>query len=228
MESLKTNLDKIFSSLKNGNCFNEEVTVVGATKMQSAEIINEAVSYGLKDVGENFVQEFKEKCDKINGAKLHFIGHLQTNKVKYLIGKIDLYQSVDRMELAAELSKRSVKSDLTSNILLQVNIGSEESKGGFEYDEAYDAYKKINEMSNLKILGFMAMLPNSDNEELLINLTKKMRALYDRVKSENEDIKYLSMGMSGDYKLCVENGSNMIRIGTTIFGERDYSKKTVN
>jgi hypothetical protein len=149
---------------------------------------------------------------------------LQTNKVKYLIGKTDLYHSIDRMELAEELSKRSKNAGITSDILIQVNIGCEESKGGFELAEAKEAYQQIKALPNLRIKGFMAMLPLSDDEQLLTSLAKKMRTLYDEVRATDDNIEYLSMGMSGDWKLCVENGSNMIRIGTTLFGARNYNK----
>lgn len=222
MENIKENVKQLLKSIEHGNCFNEKITLVAATKMQSAEKINEAINSGITDVGENWVQEFKEKYDDIQGGKRHFIGHLQTNKVKYLIGKTDLYQSLDRIELADEISKRSKKAGIVSNVLIQINIGNEESKSGFDYENGYETYKKLKEYENLKIQGFMAMLPISEDEKLLISLIEKMRALYDKAKETDEEIKYLSMGMSGDYKLCIDHGSNMIRVGTTIFGHRNY------
>lgn len=222
MENISENVTKLLKSIESGNCFNEKITLVAATKMQSAEKINEAIRAGITDIGENWVQEFKEKYDEIEGGRRHFIGHLQTNKVKYLIGKTDLYQSLDRIELAEEISKRSKRAGIISNALIQINIGNEESKSGFEYEDGYEMYKKIKEYENIKIQGFMAMLPVSDDEKLLISLVEKMRALYERAKETDEDIKYLSMGMSGDYRLCIDHGSNMIRIGATIFGHRNY------
>lgn len=222
MENIKENVKNILNALSGGNCFKEKVTLVAATKMQTAEAINEAIEAGVTDVGENWVQEFKEKYDDVKGGNRHFIGHLQTNKVKYLIGKTYLYQSVDRMDLAQEISKRSERANLTSDILIQINIGNEESKGGFEYDEAKAAYEKITALPALSVKGFMAMLPISDDEGFLASLVEKMRMLFDETKAYDENIKYLSMGMSGDYKLCVAHGSNMVRLGTTIFGKRNY------
>jgi len=224
MENIKENVKEILNYLSKGNCYGEGVTLVAATKMQSAENINAAIEAGVTDIGENWVQEFKEKYDEVSPCRRHFIGHLQTNKVKYLIGKTDLYESCDRYELAEEINKRSVRAGIKSDVLIQINIGCEESKGGFEYEEGFSAYQKIKTAEGLRVKGFMAMLPISDDKELLASLVKKMRALYDKAKAEDGNIEFLSMGMSGDYKLCVENGSNMVRIGTTIFGKRNYDK----
>lgn len=225
MENIEKNVKEILEYLSKGNCFGEKVTLVAATKMQNVENINAAINAGVTDIGENWVQEFKEKYDGVIPCRRHFIGHLQTNKVKYLIGKTDLYESCDRYELAEEINKRSVKAGIVSDVLIQINIGCEESKGGFEYEEGFKAYEKIKGMEGLRVKGFMAMLPISEDEEYLSSLVKKMRALYDKAKENDENIEYLSMGMSGDYKLCVNSGSNMVRIGTTIFGHRDYGEK---
>ncbi|MBP5242066.1 MAG: YggS family pyridoxal phosphate-dependent enzyme, partial [Clostridia bacterium] len=201
--SITENVKNVLQDIASGNCFGEKVTLVAATKMQSPETINEAIAAGITDIGENWVQEFKEKYDLVSGGNRHFIGHLQTNKVKYLIGKTYLYHSCDRFELAEEISKRSARAGIVSDVLVQINIGCEESKGGFEYDEGYAAYKKVATMPALRVRGFMAMLPISDDEEYLLSLVKKMRALYDKAKAEDENIEFLSMGMSGDYKLCL-------------------------
>ena len=206
------------------NPFGEKVTLVAAVKTQTVEDINRAIAAGITDIGDNHVQEFRDKYDVITGnPNRHFIGHLQTNKVKYLIGRTYLYQSVDRLELAEEISKRSERAGVVSDCLIQINIGNEETKGGFEYDEGLAAYQKISAMPALKIKGLMAMLPFSDDEELLRTLAKKMRALFEKLRDKDENIKYLSMGMSGDWKLCVECGSNMVRLGTSIFGARHYN-----
>ena len=206
------------------NPFGEKVTLVAAVKTQTVEDINRAIAAGITDIGDNHVQEFRDKYDGITGnPNRHFIGHLQTNKVKYLIGRTYLYQSVDRLELADEISKRSERAGVVSDCLIQINIGNEETKGGFEYDEGLAAYQKISAMPALKIKGLMAMLPFSDDEELLRTLAKKMRALFEKLRDKDENIRYLSMGMSGDWKLCVECGSNMVRLGTSIFGARHYN-----
>ncbi len=218
---IKTNLENVFTQIEKGNNFGENVTLVGATKTQSVGTINQAIEYGLKYVAENKVQEFREKTDSIIGATQHFIGHLQTNKVKYLIGKIDLIHSVDTIHLAEEIDKCAKKKDTVQKVLLEVNVGNEQSKSGFLIDSVKDNFDYIRKtFDNVKVLGLMAMLPLSSDTEYLANLCKKMRELFDQVKSIDPDVKYLSMGTSGDYKIAVENGSNMIRLGRTIFGER--------
>ena len=220
---IEENVKKLLESLPQTNPFGEKVTLVGAVKLQSPEAINRAISGGLRDIGDNHVQEFKEKYDLIEGNPArHFIGHLQTNKVKYLIGKVDLYHSLDRYDLANELSKRGEKAGVVSNVLIQINIGNEETKSGFDLSEANEAYTKIKAMPALKIKGLMAMLPDTDDVQELERLAKLMRAKFVELKANDPDIKYLSMGMSGDYKLCIDCGSNMIRLGTAIFGQRNY------
>lgn len=218
---IEENVKKLLEELPETNPFGEKVTLVGAVKLQPPEAINHAICGGLRDIGDNHVQEFKEKYDLIEGNPVrHFIGHLQTNKVKYLIGKVDLYHSLDRYDLANELSKRGEKAGVISNVLIQINIGNEESKSGFDLSEANEAYAKIKAMPALKIRGLMAMLPDTDDAQELERLAKLMRAKFDELKAQDTEIEYLSMGMSGDYKLCIDCGSNMIRLGTAIFGQR--------
>ena len=220
---IELNVKKLLSEA-NFNPFGEKVTVVAAVKLQDVQSINKAIAAGITDIGDNHVQEFKSKYDFIEGnPRRHFIGHLQTNKIKYLLGRTDLYHSVDRLNLAEELSLRGQNAGITSEILLQVNIGDETSKSGFSYGEILSAYEKIAVLPSVKIKGLMAMLPFSDDEHLLKKLAVKMRKLYDRLKDCDKNIEYLSMGMSGDWKLCVQYGSNMIRVGTSIFGERNYN-----
>lgn len=221
---ISENVKKILTEVPQTNPFGERVTVVAAVKTQHVSAINEAIAAGITDIGDNHVQEFRDKYAEICGRPCrHFIGHLQTNKIKYLLGKCDLYQSVDRLPLAEELSKKSAAGGVISNILLQINAGNEESKGGFSFEEIDDMYAVIKGLPALKIEGIMAMLPFSDDEALLRSLAQKVRAVYDRLKERDGNFKYLSMGMSGDWKICVECGSNMIRVGTTIFGQRVYT-----
>ncbi len=222
---LKDNLEKVFSDIRNGNNFGEEIALVGATKTKTVEEINEAIGLGLKIVAENKVQEFKEKTDRIVGATQHFIGHLQTNKVKYLVGKVDLIHSVDSIRLAEEIDKCAKKIGVTQNILLEINIGSEPSKSGFFPQDFLSGYEAIKKLSNVKIVGLMTMLPISDDREYIESLCKKMRTIFDELRKTNPDIKNLSMGISGDYKIAIQNGSNMIRLGQTIFGERKKEEK---
>ncbi len=199
-----------------------QALLVAAIKMQSVEDINAAIVAGVDAIAENKVQEFRLKNHLLLDCPRHFIGHLQTNKVKYLIGKVELYHSCDRDELAQEIDRLSVKNALTSNVLLQINVGNEESKGGYNFDEAKETFARISQLQGLRVKGFMAMLPNTDDEQLLRTLAQKMRRLFEWAKTQSSDVEYLSMGMSGDYALCVEEGSNMVRLGSTIFGARNY------
>ncbi len=211
---------QIRERLQGGNAFGEKVLLVAATKMQTAERINLAIEAGVDAVAENKAQEFRDKNDLLLPCPRHFIGHLQTNKVKYLVGKIDLYHSCDRAELAQALAEQSQKRGLVSNILMQINIGEEESKGGYAYEDAKAVFAELNATEGLCVKGFMAMLPEAGDEESLREMVRKMRRLFEWGKTQSSEVEYLSMGMSGDYPLCVEEGSNVVRVGSTIFGAR--------
>ena len=222
-EEIASRIIEIKQTLKDGNAYGERVLLVAATKTQSAEDINYAIEAGVDAVAENKPQEFRDKNEFLLPCPRHFIGRLQTNKIKYLIGKIELYHSCDREELAKELAKQSLARGITSNILIQINIGEEESKGGYTYEEAKETFVRLSQTEGLCVKGFMAMLPDVEDEALLRGLVKKMRRLFEWAKTQSTAVEYLSMGMSGDYKLCVEEGSNVVRLGSTIFGARNYS-----
>lgn len=221
--SISQNVKTLLDELRAGNGYGEPVTLVAATKTRTPEEINEAIAAGITDIGENKVQEFRDKFDAVQGGNRHFIGHLQTNKIKYLVGRTYLIQSLDRDELAEELSKRCQRANVTQDVLIEVNIGCEESKSGYPLQEAWAAYERIRGTQGLRVRGFMAMLPLAGGEEELAALVKEMRALFERAKAQDENIRWLSMGMSGDWKLCLRHGANMIRLGTVIFGERRYA-----
>ena len=223
-ETIRARIAQIKKELEKGNVYGEKVLLVAATKTQTAEIVNMAIEGGVDAVAENKPQEFRDKNELLLPCARHFIGHLQTNKIKYLLGKIELYHSCDRDDLANELARQSKAKGLVSDILIQINIGEEESKCGYSYDSAKGVFARLSQTDGLRVRGFMAMLPETGSEETLRGLVRKMRALYDWAKTQSSEIAYLSMGMSGDYKLCVEEGSNVIRVGSTIFGARDYSK----
>ena len=220
---IQENVKKIKAEIKNGNAFGEKVTLVAATKMQTAESINAAIAGGVDAVAENKPQEFRDKNEFIDACPRHFIGHLQTNKVKYLIGKVELIHSCDRDELAAEIAKQSQKKGIKTGVLVQVNIGGEITKGGYTFEKAKTAFLRLYETDGLCVKGFMAMLPETDDEPYLRSLVQKMRALFEWAKENFAGVEYLSMGMSGDYRLCISEGSNMIRVGSTIFGVRNYN-----
>lgn len=224
MERITENVRRIKEELKKGNPQGETVTLVAATKMQTAEAINVAIRAGVDAVAENKAQEFRDKNEFVDDCPRHFIGHLQTNKLKYIVGKVRLIHSCDRDDLAREIARLSLAKGIVSDVLVQVNVGDETSKGGYAYDETADAVARLSTLQGLRVKGLMAMLPESDDESLLRSLARKMRVLYDSIRVNYPDFAYLSMGMSGDYKLCVEEGSNMIRVGSTIFGARDYTK----
>ena len=227
MDFIKENVAKLKQELSCGNAFGEKVYLVTATKTRTAEEINLAIQAGVDAVAENKVQEFREKTDLLLPCPQHFIGHLQTNKVKYLIGKVHLIHSCDRDELAEKISELSLKKGVVTDVLMQVNIGAESTKGGYDFSCAQDAFLHLKTLQGVRVRGVMAMLPESDDEQFLTSLATKMRALFDWCKTQAENIDYLSMGMSGDYALCIRCGSNMIRVGSSLFGARDYSKGSV-
>ena len=215
---IKSNLEQIFNEVKGGNNLGEPITVVGATKFQPVELINEAIKCGLKDIGENRAQEFRDKFDSVLPVNYHFFGTLQKNKVKYLIGKSYLIQSVDSLDLIEEINRQSLNKQVVTNILLEVNLG-EEQKGGLSFSLVKEVLQKIYNYPSVSVLGLMAMLPDTDNEEILVSLLDNLRAFYDELKLLY-NFKYLSVGMSSDYLLAIKHGSNMVRIGTKIFGRR--------
>lgn len=221
------NLQIVLDQIKNGNNLGEKITLVGATKTMPVELINQAIENGLAVVAENKVQEFREKTEFIDiRAKQHFIGHLQTNKVKYLVGNVELIHSVDSVHLAEEINRVAQKKNVVQQILLEVNVGGELSKSGFNPDNLIEnALLIFNQFEQVEIKGLMAMLPHSDDESLLEQLCKKMRDCYQTLKSMGLPFEYLSVGMSNDYLIAIKNGSNTIRLGRTIFGQRNYGGK---
>ncbi len=222
---IEKRIEEIRKNIEKGNAYGEKVLLVAATKTQTAEDINIAIRAGVDAVAENKPQEFRDKNELLLPCSRHFIGHLQTNKIKYLLGKIDLYHSCDRDELVTALANQSKTKGIVSNVLLQINIGEEESKGGYSYAQAKEVFCRISKTEGLRVKGFMAMLPDVDDEEYLRTLVRKMRNLYEWAKEQSSEVEHLSMGMSGDYRLCIEEGSNVIRLGSTIFGARTYPTK---
>ncbi len=219
---IRESVERIKNELQSGNPYGEPVLLVAATKMQTVDAINCAIEAGVDAVAENKPQEFRDKNEGLLPCPRHFIGHLQRNKIKYLLGKIDLYHSCDREELACELARQSLAKGIVSNVLIQINVGEEVSKGGYTYDEGKEVFARLAGMEGLCVKGFMAMLPASCEEAQAREMVRKMRRLYEWAKTQSSSVEYLSMGMSGDYRLCVEEGSNVIRLGSTIFGTREY------
>lgn len=204
----------------------EDIIVLAATKTVDADRINEAISAGIEYVAENRVQELIAKHDAIDSsAHQHFIGHLQTNKAKDVVGRVELIHSVHSYKLAEEISKQASKKQITQPILLEINIGNEESKSGFSESEAEQAVKKISELPSISVCGLMAIPPICENAEQNRCYFKKMYKLFvdiGRKKIDNSNMVYLSMGMSDDYSVAIEEGANIVRIGSAIFGKRNY------
>lgn len=217
---IEENVKNLLRALEGGNCFGEPVTLVAATKTRTPAEIQRAIDAGITDIGENRVQEFREKAALIRGGNRHFIGHLQTNKVKYLVGNACLIHSIDRDELAQAIAERAQKLGVVQEILIQINIGCEETKGGYPLARGYEVFERLKDTAGVHPAGFMAMLPLSDDAQLLERLTDDMRALFERARNADGSVRYLSMGMSRDWQLCLSRGANMIRLGTAIFGER--------
>lgn len=233
MQTIKENIEKInaikaAAAEKIGKT-GDDILLVGVTKTRSAEEINKGIDAGITDIGENKVQEIMDKYDFVKPVRWHMIGHLQTNKVKYIIDKVSMIHSVDSYKLAEEINKRAVQHGLTMDILIQVNSAQEESKFGVSTDETEDLIHMIMEnCPNINICGLMCVAPYADNPEDIAVYFADVKKLYDkfaRIEHERIDFKYLSMGMSHDFEVAIEEGSNLIRIGTAIFGERDYSKQ---
>ena len=224
---IEENLKKVLDIVSKGNERGEKITLVGATKTMSVETINLAIEKGLRVVAENRVQEFREKHDAISPlARQHFIGRLQTNKVKYLVGKVELIHSVDSLHLAQAIDKEAKKKGVIQGVLIEINVGVEISKGGFPFENAKTSVNDIYQScKNLRVCGLMTMLPHVEDENLLVDLCKKTRALYDDIKESGIPFEYLSMGMSNDYQTAIKNGSNLIRLGRTIFGQRNYGEE---
>ncbi len=206
----------------------KEIQLCAATKMNDAQAVREAIAAGVDCCGENRVQELTAKMaeNAYVGVPVHFIGHLQTNKVRQVVGKVDLIQSVDRMKLLEAVQAEAAKQGIVQDILLEINIGQEESKSGFSTDEILPVIEQIPDFSNIRVKGLMAIPPISQNPgdnrkffQEIFNLSVDiMRKKYDNVL-----VDCLSMGMSDDYADAIACGSTMIRIGTAIFGPRNYA-----
>lgn len=225
-QNYKAVLEKIAAAAKKSGREPSDITLLAATKTVDVDVINHAIESGIEFIGENRVQEFLAKEPGYLPVHKHFIGHLQTNKVKDIVGKVELIHSVDSYHLAREISKQSVKKGIVSDILIEINVGSEESKYGFAINEAQDAVKEISKLEGILVRGLMAIPPV---EEIPGENTKFFRQLYKLfidIKGQNThnvDIDILSMGMSDDFVSAIECGATMVRLGTALFGKRNYN-----
>ncbi len=230
--SIKDNIDNIMqrvvASAERAGKNPQDITVIAVSKTVDAARAREAVEGGLINLGENKVQEMVSKYEQLPnlGIRWHMIGHLQKNKVKYIIDKAELIHSVESVDLANEINKRAIQHGLIAKILIELNIAKEESKFGINDENVYEFIKSLEQFENLKVMGLMTVAPNSENPEEIRWVFKKMKEIFDNIsamKISNTDMKYLSMGMTNDFEIAIEEGSNIVRIGTAIFGARNYN-----
>lgn len=202
------------------------VELVAVSKTVDSDRVQEAINSGISSIGENKVQELEKKYAILgNQVNYHMIGHLQTNKVKNIIGKTKLIHSVDRLSLAEEINKKSIKDNITTDILLQVNIAEEETKSGLKLEEVLYFIEEILSLDNIKVRGLMTIGPNTDDKHEIRRVFKTLYNLKEDIIKRNYNkltMEYLSMGMTGDYEIALEEGANIVRIGSAIFGKRNY------
>ena len=208
-----------------------EVTLISVSKTKPLSMLKEAYEAGARDFGENKVQELVEKIPEMPGdVRWHMIGHLQRNKVKYIVGKVYLIHSVDSLRLAEEISKEALKQNTSVNILMEVNMAEEESKFGVAPEETTDLVSRVSRLPGIHICGLMTIAPFVENAEDNRQYFRRLKQLSVDIESKNIDnvsMDILSMGMTGDYSVAVEEGATYVRVGTGIFGERDYVKGVV-
>ncbi|HOQ37999.1 MAG TPA: YggS family pyridoxal phosphate-dependent enzyme [Acetivibrio sp.] len=231
LDFIKRNLDSVMERIEKAAQRSgrnaRDIKLIAVTKTVEPEKILKIIDEGILDLGENRVQELTKKYDIIDRkCNWHLIGHLQTNKVKYIIDKVKLIHSVDRLELAQEINKRAQSHGITVDVLVQVNVSGEESKFGVALEEAREMVEKMSAFSNIRIRGFMTMAPFAENPESIRYVFSKLRDFSIDIRKENLDnnnMDILSMGMSNDFEVAIEEGSNMVRIGTALFGKRIYT-----
>lgn len=225
MADIRNNIEEVKKGISSTGS-EQDVLLVAVTKTHSPDEINEAIDCGITDIGENKVQEILDKYDKVKPVRWHMIGHLQTNKVKYIIDKVCLIHSVDSLKLAKEINKRATAHDKVMDILIQVNAAHEESKWGIDPKDTGALINEILEnCPNVRIKGLMSVAPYADDQDEIRPFFAEVKQLYDeyaKIDHEMIDFEYLSMGMSHDYLTAIEEGSNLVRVGTAIFGARVY------
>ena len=221
--------EKIAEAAMKAGKTRDDITFLSATKTVEPEYINYAISLGLSYIGENKVQELLSKYDQYNleNCSLQFIGHLQSNKVRQIVGKVDLIQSIDSMKLAKEVSKCSLKNNITSDILVEVNIGKEENKSGVMPEMLEELVEEISTLPAVNVKGLMTIPPICEKKDEIRRYFEKMNRLFLDISSkklDNVSMDILSMGMTNDYEVAIEEGATMVRVGTGIFGARNYNK----
>lgn len=226
--SIKDNLEDINKRIEKAKLTagrSDEVKLIAVTKTVEVETIKEALELGVTDIGENRVQELEKKMPLLGAdVNYHMIGHLQSNKVKYIIDKVKLIHSLDRMSLAKEIDKRAKENNIIANTLIQVNVAEEESKFGLKIEDVIPFVEEIQKFNNIRVKGLMTIAPFSYDENLLRKVFRTMADIKEDIKDrnyENVSMDYLSMGMTNDFEIAIEEGANLIRVGTAIFGKRN-------
>ena len=225
-ENYKTVIEKIAAAAEKSGREPSDITLLAATKTVNVDVINHAIESGIMFIGENRVQEFLSKEQDYLPVHKHFIGHLQTNKVKDIVGKVELIHSVDSYHLAKEISKQSEKKGIVSDILIEINVGDEESKFGFTADKAADTIKEISKLGGVFVRGLMAIPPVCDRPDGNAQFFRELYKLFIDIKGQNihnVSMDILSMGMSDDFVSAIECGATMVRLGTALFGKRNYN-----
>ena len=233
MNNYKNNInavyERIHKALERAGREPDDITLIAVTKNIDIDVIKEAVSYGIADLGENRVQELLSKYNKVQDVRWHMIGRLQSNKVKHIVDKVALIHSLDRLSLAREINKRAERIQRVVPVLVQVNPAGE-NKSWSSYEEVIPFIETIFNLKYIKIMGLMFIAPLTDNPEAVRPYFAMMKHLFDVLKDYNYphvDMKYLSMGMTNDFEIAIEEGSNMVRIGTALFGSRERRKNKV-
>ncbi len=225
-KNLSTVVENIENALSRSGRSGEDVQLVAVTKTVDVERINEAIKCGAKNIGENRVQELESKIGKVDeSANFHMIGHLQSNKAKDLVGKVKLIHSLDRPSLAKELNKRSKRENIVTDVLIQVNVSEEKTKFGLKTEAVLPFIESILDMDNIKVRGLMTMAPHIEDEDRLREVFRELYKLRETIKDKNYkgiSMEYLSMGMTNDYEIAIEEGANIVRVGRAIFGDRNY------
>ena len=226
-ENLKKVEDNVDAACRKAGRSRDEVTLIAVSKTKPVEMLSTIYNQGIRDFGENKVQEMCDKMEQLpSDIRWHMIGHLQTNKVKYIVGHTTLIHSVDSLHLANEIEKQAEKKDVTVDILVEVNIAEEESKFGIHKEETYELVRQIAALPHVHICGLMTIAPYVENPEDNRMYFRGIRQLSVDIAEQNidnVDMDVLSMGMTGDYMVAIEEGATMVRVGTGIFGERNYN-----
>lgn len=226
-ENLKEVERKITDACKRAERSRDDVTLIAVSKTKPVSMLKEVYDEGIRYFGENKVQELTEKYDELpSDIHWHMIGHLQRNKVKYIVDKVDLIHSVDSLRLAETIEQEAAKKNVVVNILLEVNVAEEDTKFGLKVDEVIPLIEQISNFSHIRVCGLMTIAPFVENPEENRNVFARLKKLSVDINQKNIDniyVRELSMGMTNDYEVAIEEGATMVRVGTGIFGEREYN-----